>query len=332
MNIRSLFIGILGGVSLLLILLSVLSLIHDIPLWYTKALDFPRLQYLLISLFCLIIFLIAKRRWNFFSVLVVSGLLFSMAVHSLKIGPYFLGEKIVPDVKMQGDRETSVKILIANVLMTNREFDRFLEVVYDHNPDVVLAMEVDKQWVEHLQVLERDFRHVIKHPLDNAYGMALYSKLPLKFSEKKFLKHSDVPSFHTIITLPSGQDFAFHGVHPVAPFPSQKFPDNVGKEEVALSKVGSLVRKSDLPSIVAGDFNDVSWSRTTLFFENEGNLRNVRLGRGLYNTFNANSWIMRWPLDHFFVTEEFKLRELKKLEKFGSDHFPMMAEFVLPKN
>ena len=332
MNIRSLFIGILAGLSLLITLLSGLSLIHDIPLWYTKVLDFQRLQYLLLSLFFLLIFLAVKRRWNVFSIVVLSGLLFSICVHSLKVGPYFLGEKIVPDANTQTDSQSAVKILIANVLMTNRNFDQFLELVNEHNPDVILAMEVDKQWVEHLQVLERDFSHTMKHPLDNAYGMALYSKLPLKDSEKKFLKHSDVPSFHTTMTLPSGQSFSFHGVHPVAPFPSSKYPDNVGEDEVALPKVGSIVRESNLPSIVAGDFNDVSWSRTTRLFENQGNLRNVRLGRGLYNTFKTNSWIMRWPLDHFFVTEEFRLGQLQRLEKFGSDHFPMMAEFVLPKD
>lgn len=315
---------------MLMIVLSGLSLVHDISFWYAKVLDFPRLQYLVISFFCLILFGVMKKEWNPLSVLLVLGLLSSIVIHSIKIGPYFLGEKVVPEVEPQENGEFSVKILIANVLMTNRNFDQFLDLIEKHNPDVVLAMEVDNRWVEHLGILERDFKHKIEHPLDNAYGMALYSKLPLKDFEKKFLKHSDVPSFHVVMTLPSGQDFSFHGVHPVAPFPSQKYPDNIGQEEVALSKVGSLVRELDLPSIVAGDFNDVSWSKTTRFFEHQGDLRNVRLGRGLYNTFNANSWIMRWPLDHFFVTEEFRLKRLKRLEAFGSDHFPIMAEFVLP--
>lgn len=329
-SIQLVFVAIIVAISLLMIILSSLSLIHNLPLWYTKVLDFPRLQYLIISFFCLILVGLIKRKWNLFYLFLVLGLLSSIVIHSIKIVPYFLGEKVVPDVEGHENGASSVKIIIANVLMTNRNYDQFLELIKKHDPDVVLAMEVDERWVNHLNGLERDFKHKIEYPLDNAYGMALYSKLPLKDFEIRFLKHSDVPSFHGIMTLPSGQNFSFHGVHPVAPFPSKKYPDNLGEEEVALSEVGNLVGKLGLPSIVAGDFNDVSWSRTTRFFEGRGNLKNVRLGRGLYNSFKVNSFIMRWPLDHFFVTEEFRLKELKKLESFGSDHFPMSAEFVLP--
>jgi endonuclease/exonuclease/phosphatase (EEP) superfamily protein YafD len=132
-----------------------------------------------------------------------------------------------------------------------------------------------------------------------------------------------------VVELRSGKKIKFHGVHPVAPFPSEKYPDNVGMEEVALSKVGNLAEADTLPSIVAGDFNDVSWSKSTRFFEKSGNLKNVRLGRGLYNSFSAKSFFMRWPLDHFFVTEEFGAVKIERLPKFGSDHFPIIAELVL---
>lgn len=121
----------------------------------------------------------------------------------------------------------------------------------------------------------------------------------------------------------------FHGIHPMAPVPSGKYPDTAGKKEVALEKIGKIVGNDSLASIVAGDFNDVSWSHTSRMFEKQGKLNNVRLGRGLFNSFDANSVFMRWPLDHFFVTKEFSLLKLNKLSKFGSDHFPMYAELVL---
>lgn len=331
-KIRSISFYFIAGLSIVLILLSGLSLIHDISYWYAKILDFPRLQYLIVSVLCLIFVLVLKRQWNLVSGILIAGLLFSIIIHSVKIGPYLLGEKVVPDVEIQGNDKSSVKIIVANVLVTNRSSDKFLKLIEKYDPDVVLAMEVDDWWVEQLSPLQQNLPYKVEYPLDNAYGMLLYSKLPLKNSDIKFLKHSDVPSFHTTMTLPSGQEFSFHGVHPVAPFPSEKYPDNVGEEEVALAKVGRLVAEDSLASIVAGDFNDVSWSRTTRFFEEEGGLRNVRLGRGLLNTFNANSLVMRWPLDHFFVTEEFRVKELKRLDSFGSDHFPLMAEFVLPPN
>jgi endonuclease/exonuclease/phosphatase (EEP) superfamily protein YafD len=131
------------------------------------------------------------------------------------------------------------------------------------------------------------------------------------------------------VELPTAR-FVFHAVHPLAPVPSQRFPDGAGKEEVALIKVADRVDTYTLPSIVAGDFNDVSWSNTTRLFGEETDLRNVRLGRGLYNSFDARSALLRWPLDHFFVSEEFAAVSLERLPKFGSDHFALVATFALP--
>ena len=268
------------------------------------------------------------RKWHRTFVVVEIGVVVDISIHSVKIAPYFFGKKVVPEVSSADqDSASSLKILIANVLITNRDAAGLLKIIDESQPDIFLAMEVDSWWVD--QLSEIDFPFVVKYPLDNAYGLALYSKLPLLKREIMFFRHSDVPSFHTTVELASGQKVRFHGVHPVAPFPSNKYPDNVGLEEVALPKVGKLVAADTIPSIVAGDFNDVSWSIITRFFEKNGNLKNVRLGRGLYNSFDATSLWMRWPLDHFFVTEEFEVVKLEKLGKFGSDHFPMLAEFVL---
>ncbi len=35
---------------------------------------------------------------------------------------------------------------------------------------------------------------------------------------------------------------------------------------------------------------------------------------------------MRWPLDHIFFSEEFRLDRLKRMGFIGSDHFPMLIE------
>lgn len=331
LNFRTVFLNFIQFVSIVLILLSVLSLMDDVSYWYAKILDFPRLQYLILAILCLILILFIKLNWTKFKMIIVFGLLGSIVIHSIRIGPYLFGEKKVPDVENPAPEDASVKILIANVLITNRNADQLLQIIKEQDPGMVLAMEVDSWWVKKLEVLKQDFPYTIEHPLDNAYGMVLFSRLPFKNEKKRFLKHDDVPSFHVTAILPSGKEFAFHGIHPVAPFPSDKYPDNIGEKEVALAKVGSLVAQEKMPAIVAGDFNDVSWSGTTRFFEDEGDLRNVRLGRGLFNSFNADSYIMRWPLDHFFVTEEFQLKHLERLEDFGSDHFPMLAEFVLPE-
>lgn len=329
MNLRKVLYYLVFFVSVILILASALSLFSDLPYWYSKLLDFPRLQYLVVVIVLLPLFIVLVRKWNWPAILVACGLAAAIVIQSVRIFPYWFGDKSVPDVAESYSEESSLSIMLANVLITNKESANFLNVVRDANPDMVLAMEVNQWWLDELEGLKKDYPYFMEQPNDVAYGMALYSKYELKNKQLKYLKHKNVPSFHVRVPLDSGKEIVLHAVHPVAPMPSDKYPDNVGEAEVALLKVGDFVAKEKIPSIVAGDFNDVSWSNTARLLGKDGNLRNVRLGRGLYNTFDANSKIMRWPLDHYFVTKEFKLADLRLLGDIGSDHFPIFAEFVL---
>lgn len=84
-----------------------------------------------------------------------------------------------------------------------------------------------------------------------------------------------------------------------------------------------------LPTVVAGDLNDVVWSYVDELTGTENILYHVRVGRGFYNSYNAENVFMRWPLDHVFVTKDFRLKQLERLPRIGSEHFPIFVELVL---
>ena len=52
------------------------------------------------------------------------------------------------------------------------------------------------------------------------------------------------------------------------------------------------------------------------------------IGRGFYNSYNAKNPLARFPLDHIFHSEHFKLIRLERLPAIGSDHFPIYAELL----
>ena len=329
--LRNLLYYLVILISALVVLLSLGSLVYDVSYWYSKVLDFPRTQYLIAALVCLPLFALLNRRWKLPAIALALGLASAILIQSLDVLPYLVGPRQVPDAEAaRVSDDNTVGILLANVLITNRQADEFLQIVRDRDPDILMAMEVDAWWMEQLAPLDATYPYSVKQPNDVAYGLALYSKFPLSGTELKYFNKDDVPSVHTRVQLPSGRTFVFHGMHPVAPVPSKKYPDNKGEKEVAFDKLADLLARDTLPVIVAGDYNDVSWSHTARLFQDRGKLRNVRLGRGLYNTFDATSPFLRWPLDHYFVSAAFSVVELERLPKFGSDHFPMYARFLLP--
>ncbi|MGK7395532.1 MAG: endonuclease/exonuclease/phosphatase family protein [Candidatus Cyclobacteriaceae bacterium M3_2C_046] len=252
----------------------------------------------------------------------------SIAIQLIIIFPYTtFSDTELSSVKGKPEVDDVFSILVANVWMKNNNYTALLNIIEKNQPDIVIALEVNAWWLDQIKVLESRYNYVEKKPFDNTYGMALYSKLPLKNTRILYLNHEKVPSIHTQVIMNSNKEFNLHVVHPVPPKPSNH-PDNVGEKEIALVKVGNMVVNEKLPSVVAGDFNDVAWSKTSRLFKEEGQLNDIRVGRGIYNTFNAKSWILRWPLDHVYVTSEFKVVEIKRLNKFGSDHFPFWVSLA----
>jgi endonuclease/exonuclease/phosphatase (EEP) superfamily protein YafD len=219
--------------------------------------------------------------------------------------------------------ETTLRLLVANVLMPNRNAARFLELVAAERPDLLLVLEPDHWWEESLRPLKADFPHSLQYPLDNTYGMLLYSRLRITGEQVHFLVKEDVPSFRVQVHLPSGDLIDLWGLHPEPPTPQES--ESSAPRDAELLLVGKAVRDLQRPVIVAGDLNDVAWSRTTRLFQRVSGLLDPRIGRGRYSTFHARYPFLRWPLDHVFHSDHFRLIDLRVLPGFDSDHFPILA-------
>ncbi len=225
------------------------------------------------------------------------------------------------------DDANRLRILSCNVLMSNRNAHAFLQIVASFDPDVVLALETDAWWERQLSALETHYPHTLKCPLSNRYGMHCYSRLPLEDAKIRFIVEDDVPSMHGDLVLRSGSRIRFHFLHPAPPSPTENAKSV--ERDGELMRVGLKMAKHSDPVVVCGDLNDVGWSRTTQRFRRVGRLLDPRRGRGMYNSFHANYFFLRWPLDHFFHSEHFFVREIRRLPRIGSDHFPVLLDLQL---
>jgi endonuclease/exonuclease/phosphatase (EEP) superfamily protein YafD len=318
----------LGGLALLLTLLSVLPTY----LWWVQALGFPRLQLLgaLVLAVAGLLYLGWPQHPRLLRLGLVAGAL-AIAMQASYLWPYlpFVPRAVADATPAQAAAPSAhLRILVINVLIKNRQDARLRQLVLATNPDVLLALEPDDWWARALRPLHAAYPYRIEMPRANAYGLIVYSRLPLLHPHTQDLEQPGVPSVITRMRLADGRTFTFFGIHPTPPIPDN-YPDGVGLRNVVLQKVARLLRATPGPTVVAGDFNDVPWSGTTHQLVAGAAVHDVRVGRGLYPTFDARIPLMRWPLDQFFVTPQFQVVSLTRPPGVGSDHFPMLVELAL---
>jgi endonuclease/exonuclease/phosphatase (EEP) superfamily protein YafD len=297
------------------------------PHWYIRGWDFPRPVVLFLAAACAVLLRIFFFRGAWYEHALLWGLALAAAWQAANIAPYTpLGPRPVKAAR-QRDPERRLRLLISNVLMENTAYDRWLQVARAADPDLVLAVEVNAAWDRRLEELLATHPHAVRHPLENYYGMALFSRLRIRDHKTEFLVQDDIPSIHAVIELPGGQLAWLHAVHPRPPEPLRG-QDARPRDAEILTVARRVGEAPPRPTVVAGDLNDVAWSRTTHLFLRESGLLDPRLGRGFYNTYNAKVPVFRFPLDHVFHSRHFRLAELRRLPRVGSDHFPVLIELI----
>ncbi|CAN5607976.1 endonuclease/exonuclease/phosphatase family protein [soil metagenome] len=299
--------------------------------WFVRLWDFPRVQVALCGAVAGTLFGRFFFRGRPADRAFLLGTAAAVAWQAHKIRPYTRlgGVRVQRSSRSRpGDGKrgaATLRLVISNVRMENREPQRLLEVIRNCAPDVVLALETNAAWAKALRPLHGDFPHVFEHPQENFYGLVLLSRLPLIDPHIRFLVQEDIPSVHTGVELRSGAQVFLHGLHPRPPEPIRD--QDATPRDAELVVLGKAIREmGPRPTVVAGDLNDVAWSDTSELFLRLSGLLDPRMGRGFYNSYHADHLLLRYPLDHVFHSNHFRLVELQRLPHIGSDHFPMLIE------
>lgn len=315
-------VGFIQIMAIVVIWLSFWSLIPRDE-WWIRGADFPRLQILVLGFIAFVLFLLVDHPWTAFNQLLFVGLIAALAYQLKMVLPYtFVWKKQVKQVKQdQLDPDRQISLIVSNVLTTNTKYHLLIEQIQIHQPDLVLTLETDDAWQDALAVIEPDYPYRVPVPLDNLYGMHLYSKLELSETEVKFILSDEIPSIHTKVLLRSGQPVQLYCLHPKPPSPTEAKDSTLRDAELLI--VGDQIKDLDESCIVMGDLNDVAWSRTTRLFQRISGLLDPRVGRRYVNTFHADYPLLRWSLDHVFHSTDFALVHMERLKHVGSDHFPV---------
>jgi len=313
-------------ISGLLVLFTIIPFI-SIEHWSIRSFDFPHIQLTILTAMLLIVKILYFGERNKWYYLTVTALTACLLYQISKIWPYTqMANYEVESASF--DSSAILSIYTSNVLQENREQKLVVDDTERFDADIVLYTETDAQWSSYLnRRLKKKYRHSIEMPLDNTYGMVLYSKFKLEDESVEYMVKDTIPSIHATIILPSKKKIQLYAIHPAPPTPLHN-PKSLDRD-AELMKIGRLAKGSKYPVVVMGDFNDVAWSETTSLFQSYSGLLDLRKGRGLFNTYHADHWFLRWPLDHVFVSPEIRVIDVQLGENVGSDHFPFYTRLAL---
>ncbi len=293
--------------------------------WSIRFFDFVRVQTSVVQLLLISTSFIV---WDVFSYQHISVIVLLTVVVAYQLWLILPYTPLFPEhTPIQQFHKQQLSIITANVLQTNQAFNTFTDLIKKESPDIFITMESNEAWDQSISKAFPEYTHTVKASLDNFYGMHLYSKIRLETGVVKYLVEKDIPSIHCEIQYAS-QRFNLIAIHPAPPSPTEN--ETSKERDAELMLVGKICRASVEATIVCGDLNDVVWSKTTRLFSKMTGYKNPRMGRGLFSSFHTKYWLLRFPLDHLFYSKDLYVSEIKRLARFGSDHFAMYYKVAFP--
>jgi len=308
--------------------------------WWIRLFDFPRMQFAMLLTFPaaavgLHWWLRGFRTEHAWLLGVVGIIGMWQLSHVL---PYTnLWQKELADAGVS--EQPDLHVMVANLKIENERYDEVIKELRKQDADLVLLIEVDKRWDAALEPISSDYPFAERVIRDEGLGMMLLSKLAMRDVEVKHLVEKRRASIFATLELTDGDTVRFVGVHPTPP----GLDDDTGSDNRGGERRDSRVRDAELVLvarevaehteqkwIVTGDFNDVAWSHTTRLFKRLSGLRDPRVGRKLLDTYNAEHTLIRFPIDHVFMSDGFTVHGLQRIRMPGSDHFAISVRVNVP--
>lgn len=216
------------------------------------------------------------------------------------------------------------RVLYANVLVNNRDHGKLLRLIEAENPDLIVLVEVTPAWVAALAPLRERYPHRLEAPRDGAFGMAIYSQLPMPLEEIALgardgnlaIRGAYRDGETTVNVL---------GTHPPPPVSVER----AASRNSQILEAAKLVRQREGEALLIGDLNNTPWSP---FFRDAlaaTDLRDSRNGFGVQATWPADRRLLRIPIDHCLASPGIVIQRRRVGPPIGSDHLPLIIDYAI---
>jgi len=293
--------------------------------WWCRIWEFPRVQIAVVAAMGAMVAWIEGAVW------MAAALATLAAVNAGHVWPYTpLGRRMVPDALPGAMPDLTVGVF--NLDVRNPAIDAAVSFLAARTFDLLVLVEIDERWAKALAPVAERYPYRVDVVRDRGLGLALYSRRPLEDDTVRHLVSGARPSIWARVRVSDGRAVSVAAVHPTPPGlerrDGERHDSRIRDAELTLV-ARDVAERRDEHWLVAGDFNDVAWSRTTRLFEKVSGLADPRRGRGLLNTYHARYLCLRYPIDQVFVCDGLAVASLARSRLPGSDHFGVTAAFTL---
>ncbi len=276
--------------------------------WFAELFTHFRLYYLLAQGLLVIVFLNTRR----YAWLVLTLLL--AAPNAWYVGPYLV--PLVASAGQAAPARNGPQLLTVNLSFTNSNYAQVIAYIEALQPDVVVLSEYTPAWHAALDGALADWPHRVVRPRATAFGMALYTRAPLRNVEWLDL---GVPDRDNLRAELADYELDLYAVHLVPP----RSPQWAAERNRQLEALAGLLADSSRPRLVTGDLNLTPFSPYFRRLLDTTGLRDTRKAQGLHVTWPALPAPLWIPIDHSLADPSAGVIDVRTGPDIGSDHFPL---------
>jgi len=211
----------------------------------------------------------------------------------------------------------TLKHIQFNLNFRNQEMDKVMEYFKNSNADVITLEEVTIAHQMKLQEMKEAYPYQTYcefYPLVGA--VAILSKHPFNEKKSACLKSQGLVWSQIMV---NEKPINIVAIHTLWPFP-------YGQHQ-QIRDIKSIFKKITPPTLIAGDFNAVSWSHTVKEIEEASNTKVVEGMRWTIDLEKQVPFIPHFKLaiDQLLLSSEFQVANIFVEKDLGSDHLPVVA-------
>lgn len=296
-------------------LLTLFGFLADYSFFFNTLSHF-RVQYAMAAAGGLLLFgFLRNKTWSLIASVV-------LVVNLAPVLPLYISQDTSPVTESPN---TSVGILLMNVLSSNRRTEAVVAEINRFQPDIIVLEEVTPRWFTALADLSAEYPYQVHEVRTDNFGIWVLSRRPLSEGSVVHWGAAQLP------TVTFRYPIDNHGLQVVALHPmSPATARGLHLRNEQLREVAQHYEDDEQPLLIIGDLNTTSFAPIFSELTHRLGLRDSRRGFGLQSTWPAWSFApLMIAIDHCLVSPTVQVVRREVGHDVGSDHLPVYVEVAI---